>query len=184
VDREGYGYQDGSDAARRNDVVKRTSLNKANCPVARSLDAIGDWWSLLIVRDAIDGMRRFNDFQKGLGVSKGILATRLRSLVALGVLETAPAADGSAYREYLLTKKGRDLFPVVVALRQWGEHHCFAPGEPHSVLIDNYTGQRVGTLELRSSTGRVLTALETSVERVTKPTSPRRSRARRRRDQQ
>src|SRR5215475_492106 len=116
-------------------MVKRTSLEDANCPVARSLDAIGDWWSLLIIRDAIDGVRRFSDFQKGLGVSKGILATRLRNLVALGILEMASASDGSAYQEYVLTRKGRDLFLVVVALRQWGEQHCFTRGEPHSVLV-------------------------------------------------
>jgi DNA-binding HxlR family transcriptional regulator len=165
-------------------VVKRRSLNKADCPVARSLDTIGDWWSLLIVRDAIDGVRRFSDFQWRLGVSKGILAARLRNLVTLGVLDTASASDGSAYQEYILTRKGRDLFAVVVALRQWGEHHCFAPGERHSVLIDNYTGQRVGSLELRSTTGRVLTASETTVEKVAKPISPPRKRAQRRRGQQ
>ena len=64
--------------------MKRTSLKGAECPVARSLDVIGDWWSLLIIRDAFDGMRRFGEFQKSLGVSKGILATRLRDLVAAG----------------------------------------------------------------------------------------------------
>ena len=111
-------------------MVRRTSLNDADCPVARALDAIGDWWSLLIVRDAFDCVTRFNEFQKGLGVSKGILATRLQNLTALGILETAPAADGSAYQEYILTSKGRDLFPVVVGLRQWGEDYCFAADEP------------------------------------------------------
>jgi DNA-binding HxlR family transcriptional regulator len=153
-------------------VVKRTSFKTADCPVARSLDAIGDWWSLLIIRDAFDGERRFGGFQKSLGVSKGILATRLRNLVALGVLETAPASDGSAYQEYVLTKKGHDLFPVVVGLRQWGEHHCFAPGEPHSVLIDKYAGQPVNRLELRSKTGRVLAASETTVKKVIRAAAP------------
>jgi DNA-binding HxlR family transcriptional regulator len=160
-------------------MVRRRSLDRADCPVARSLDTIGDWWSLLIVRDAIDGVRRFNDFQKGLGVSKGILATRLRDLVARGVLETVPASDGSAYQEYRLTRKGRELFPVVVALRQWGEHHCFTPSEPHSVLVEKNTGQRVGMLELRSRSGHILTASDTLVEKVVKPT-PSRRRVRRR----
>lgn len=145
--------------------MKRTSFEKSNCPVARSLDAVGDWWSLLIVRDAFDGVRRFSDFQKSLGVSKGILATRLRQLVTLGVLETAPASDGSAYEEYVLTKKGTDLFVVIVGLRQWGEKHCFRAGEPHSVLVENDTGHRVGRLELRSNTGGVLTASETTVKK-------------------
>ena len=147
-------------------MVKRVSLEGADCPVARSLDAIGDWWSLLIVRDAMDGVRRFSEFQKGLGVSKGILATRLRDLVALGILETAPASDGSAYQEYLLTNKGRDLFPVVVGLRQWGEAHCFVRGEPHSILVDRATERPVNQLEVRSSSGRRLTGSDTVVKKI------------------
>lgn len=147
-------------------MVRRVSLADAACPVARCLDAIGDWWSLLIVRDALDGVRRFSEFQRGLRVSKGILAARLRDLVALGILETAPASDGSAYQEYLLTDKGRDLFPVVVGLRQWGEAHCFARGEPHSVLVERTTGQPVSRLEIRSSTERALTVSDTEVRKL------------------
>jgi DNA-binding HxlR family transcriptional regulator len=146
--------------------VKRTSLKKADCPVARSLDAIGDWWSLLIVRDAFDGLRRFGEFQTNLKISKGILATRLRDLVALGVLETAPASNGSAYQDYVLTQKGRDLFPVVVSLRQWGEVHCFSRGEPHSVLVEKETAKQVGRMELRSKEGRILTPSDTIVKKL------------------
>lgn len=104
--------------------MKRKSLEDALCPVARTLDVIGDWWSLLIVRDAFDGMRRFSEFQKGLGMAKNILSSRLRTLVAHGILEIAPASDGSAYQEYILTDKGRALFPVIVGLRQWGRIIC------------------------------------------------------------
>lgn len=147
-------------------MVKRTSFEEADCPIARSLDVIGDWWSLLIVRDAFDGVHRFSDFQKGLGVSKGILAARLRELVARGVLETTPASDGSAYQDYVLSKKGCDLFPVIVALRQWGEHHCFLPGEPHSTLVENETGKPIRRLELRSRSGRPLTSVDTKVKKV------------------
>ena len=150
-------------------MVKRTSFGDADCPVARSLDAVGDWWSLLIVRDAFDGVRRFREFQKGLGVSKGILATRLRDLVSLGILATEPAADGSAYQDYVLTRKGRGLFPVVVALRQWGEDHCFRPGEPHSRLVERKTGRAVGRLEVRSASGRSLEASDTTVRKVAGP---------------
>jgi len=81
------------------------------CAVARPLDVIGDSWSLLIVRDAFDGLRRFGEFQKSLGLAKNILSARLRSLVDHGVLEAVPASDGSAYQEYVLTEKGRGLFP-------------------------------------------------------------------------
>jgi DNA-binding HxlR family transcriptional regulator len=164
-------------------MVKRTSLSEADCPVARSLDIIGDWWSLLIVRDAVDGVRRFSEFQKGLGVSKGILAARLRDLVAHGILEMAPASDGSAYEDYVLTDKGRDLFPVVVALRQWGEDHCFRAGEPHSVLVENETGRRVGRLEMRFRNGQILKASDTTVRKVAEyDPIPKRTESSRRRD--
>jgi DNA-binding HxlR family transcriptional regulator len=146
-------------------VAKRTHFKDADCPVARALDAVGEWWSLLIVRDAFDGVRRFSEFQQSLGVSRGILATRLRRLLALGILQTSPASGG-AYQEYTLTEKGRALFPVVVGLRQWGEDHCFAPGEPHSVLVDTRSGQPVGRLQVRSKAGRALTDADTTVKKV------------------
>ena len=75
-------------------MVKRTSLKKAECPVARSLDALGDWWSLLIIRDAFFGIRRFSEFQKSIGLAKNILTVRLRALVDQGILKTVPAITG------------------------------------------------------------------------------------------
>ena len=102
-------------------MVKRTRFEKTGCPIARALDALGDGWSLLIIRDALTGIRRFNEFQKDLGVAKNILTVRLRTLTAQGVLKTQPADDGSAYMEYVLTPKGRAVFLILAALRQWGE---------------------------------------------------------------
>ncbi|HJZ54202.1 MAG TPA: helix-turn-helix domain-containing protein [Gemmataceae bacterium] len=127
--------------------MKRKSLEHNVCPVARSLEAAGDAWSMLIVRDAFVGKRRFGEFQKSLGVAKNILTVRLRKLVALGVLEQIPATDGSAYHEYVLTGKGRGLFLVLVALGQWG---C---GESGFQLVDLKRGKSV-RLELRSEDGR------------------------------
>ncbi|MBB3457899.1 DNA-binding HxlR family transcriptional regulator [Rhizobium sp. BK313] len=147
-------------------LVKRTSLKAADCPVARALDAIGDWWSLLIIRDALDGMRRFGEFQKSLGVAKGILSGRLHNLVDVGVLELVPASDGSAYQEYRLTERGRGLFHVVVGLRQWGETHLFSPEEAHSELVDIAKEEPVEKLELRSGTGRLLGWEDTIVRKV------------------
>lgn len=146
-------------------MAKRTRFKDADCPVARALEAVGERWSLLIVRDAFDGVRRFSEFQQSLGISRGILATRLRRLVALGILQPSPAS-GIAYQEYTLTEKGRALFPVVVGLRQWGEDHCFAPGELHSELVDARTGQTVGRLRVRSKAGRALTDADTTVKKV------------------
>ncbi|MFI8420956.1 winged helix-turn-helix transcriptional regulator [Streptomyces sp. NPDC085479] len=147
-------------------MVKRTRFDESDCPVARSVDAIGDWWSLLIVRDAFDGSRRFGEFQRGLGVAKNILSARLRDLVAGGVLESVPASDGSAYREYVLTPKGEALFPVIVALRQWGEGNFFGPGEPHSELVDRDQGRPLRPLAVQAADGRALGPHDTVVHKL------------------
>ena len=126
------------------------------CPVARTLDIIGDRWSLMIIRDAFDGIRRFSEFQKSLGVAKNILASRLKALVEVGVFQVQPASDGSAYKEYVLTEKGQQVFPIVISLRQWGERFLFAEEETRSVLLDNASGQPLMPMEVRSSTGQVV----------------------------
>ncbi|HEY1743486.1 MAG TPA: helix-turn-helix domain-containing protein [Granulicella sp.] len=141
--------------------MRRASLEEDQCPIARSLEAIGDWWSLLIIRDAFDGLRRFGEFEKNLGVAKNILTVRLRKLVADGILKTVPASDGSRHQEYLLTEKGEGLFYVIVGLRQWGEAHFYKRGETHSVLIDLEKRRVVGGLELRSKDGRLLGPADT-----------------------
>lgn len=104
----------------------RKSVGDEHCPVARSVDLIGDRWALLIVRDAFDGVRRFGDFQRSLGMARNILSDRLRKLVDAGIFVMQDASDGTAYQEYMLTARGDSLFPVVVALRQWGEDHLLS----------------------------------------------------------
>ena len=136
--------------------MKRKSLGGDLCAVARSLDIIGDWWSLLIVRDALAGVRRFGEFQRSLGVAKNILTVRLRSLVAQGILEVAPAPEGGAHQEYVPTEKGRALMPVLVALAQWGSEHLFDPDEPRSVLVDAERNRPLEKLQIRSEDGRTL----------------------------
>src|SRR5215813_2627904 len=145
-------------------MVKRTSLEHADCPIARALDAIGDWWSLLIIRDALLGRRRFGEFQKSLGLAKNILTVRLRALVDRNILEMAPASDGSAYQEYVLTPKGRGLFPVLVALRQWSEEFDETPEEIGSILIDRKSGRPVRKLELHARDGRLLEFADTTLK--------------------
>ncbi|MFC6930753.1 winged helix-turn-helix transcriptional regulator [Actinomadura yumaensis] len=122
-----------------------------NCPVARTVDLVGDRWSLLILRDAMDGARSFTDFQRRTGIARNILTERLRKLTAHGLLAQVDAPSGRR-RLYALTEAGKDLFPVIVALRQWGERHAFDPDEPHSVLVDA-TGTRVPALIPASPTG-------------------------------
>ena len=145
-------------------MVKRTSFEHDDCPVARSLDAIGDWWSILIIRDALFGSRRFGEFQKRLGLAKNILTVRLRALVDQNILETAPASDGSAYQEYLLTPKGCGVFPILVALRQWSEEFDARPEEIATILVDKEKGRLVRKLELYSQEGRLLSAAETALK--------------------
>ncbi|AJC47677.1 winged helix-turn-helix transcriptional regulator [Xanthomonas sacchari] len=144
----------------------RPALPASPCPVARGADLIGDRWSLLIVRDAFDGVRRFGDFQRSLGVARNILADRLRKLVEAGILETREASDGSAYREYVMSAKGEDLFAVVLALRQWGERHLFDRGERHSVLIDTRSGKPVARMQPRAADGTRLDPANTEVRKV------------------
>jgi DNA-binding HxlR family transcriptional regulator len=146
--------------------MKRTSLESARCPVARSLAAIGDWWSLLIIRDAIDGVSRFGDFQRSLGISKCTLTARLKTLVSLEILKMTPVGTDSAYEHYHLTDKGRDLFMVVLSLRQWGEDHCFRRGEKHSILVDSKTGRRIRKMKIVAQNGRSLEPWAVSVQKA------------------
>ncbi|NDU71725.1 transcriptional regulator [Actinomadura sp. DSM 109109] len=135
------------------------------CPVARTADLVGDRWSLLIIRDAMDGARSFTDFQQRTGIARNILSDRLRRLTAHGLLTQVGAPSGRR-RLYALTEAGEDLFPVIVTLRQWGERHAFDPGEPHSVLVD-HDGARVPDLLPAAANGEPLTSATTSVRRPT-----------------
>jgi DNA-binding HxlR family transcriptional regulator len=145
-------------------MVKRTSHQDVPCGVARPLDAIGDGWSLLIVRDCFGGLTRFGEFQRSLGLAKNILAARLRNLLDHGILDAVPAADGGAHLEYRLTDKGRALFPLLVALRQWGEAYCFAPGEARVRLVDRARGQPLRPVDVHAQDGRLLGPEDTVVD--------------------
>jgi DNA-binding HxlR family transcriptional regulator len=105
-----------------------------NCSVARTLEVVGEWWSLLIVRDALLGVRRFDDFQQRLGISRNILTQRLQRLVEQGVLDRIPYQDNPPRHEYRLTDKGRDLWLVLTAMRQWGEKWEPLAAGPASIL--------------------------------------------------
>lgn len=135
------------------------------CPVARAVDLVGDKWSLLIVRDALDGSRAFTDFQRNLGIAKNILNDRLRRLVEQGILRRQTAPSGRR-QEYVLTNSGGQLFTIIVALRQWGEAHAFQPDEAHSELIDDETETPIPLLRPLRSDGTVLTAHNTHVRKL------------------
>ncbi|WP_263164380.1 winged helix-turn-helix transcriptional regulator [Streptomyces sp. SCSIO ZS0520] len=107
-------------------------VSTENCPVQRSLDLVGEKWTLLILRDAANGVRRFDDFRRHIGVSEAVLSDRLRKLTAAGILATVAYREpGSRSRNaYRLTRKGWDLWPVLVALREWGERYAPDPEGP------------------------------------------------------
>lgn len=147
-------------------VSERNSQEEAvwtdpECPVARTADVVGDRWSLLIIRDAMDGARSFTDFQQRTGIARNILTDRLRKLTAHGLLTQVEAPSGKR-RVYALTEAGKDLFPVIVTLRQWGERHAFDDGEPHSLLVDA-DGEVVPPLVPATADGTRLTSDTTSV---------------------
>jgi DNA-binding HxlR family transcriptional regulator len=137
--------------------MRRTSMGDDICPVARSLDEIGDWWTILIVRDAFHGKKRFSEFQQSLGLAKNILSARLRKLIAHGIVEKRMAYDASARGEYHLTEKGRQLVLVLSAIRQWGEDHLFTEGERLMVARDRMS-RPIARLRLMDQDGRPLTA--------------------------
>src|SRR3954469_18453658 len=105
------------------------------CSVARALEVVGERWSLLVLRDAFLGVRRFDDFQRSLGVARNVLQSRLERLVEEGILERQLYQERPPRHEYRLTEKGVDLWPVIVALMKWGDRHLYPDGPP--VVIEH-----------------------------------------------
>lgn len=110
-------------------MPQRTSLADADCSIAQALDVVGDWWTLLIVRDTARGVHRFDALQRELGVSRKVLTERLRLLVDVGVLAREPYQDRPVRHEYRLTPRGRALLPVLIALQDWGDTWVLGEGE-------------------------------------------------------
>jgi DNA-binding HxlR family transcriptional regulator len=135
--------------------VQRTSFEDMSCSVAQCLDVVGEWWSLLIVRDAMLGVRRFGDFQARLGISRNILTQRLNHLVGKGILARVPYSDHPPRWEYRLTDRGRDLWPVITAMRQWGDTWA-APDGPPLELRHEGCGQIVTAVPVCSHCGEPL----------------------------
>jgi DNA-binding HxlR family transcriptional regulator len=121
--------------------MRLTSLAEMDCSIARTLDVVGEWWSLLILRDAFRGTTRFDDFQDGLGLARSVLTARLRKLTAQGVLERCAYSEHPPRYEYRLTAKGLALFPVIAALMRWGDDWAPSPGGPPVQLVHASCGQ-------------------------------------------
>lgn len=135
---------------------KRTDLSTTHCAIARSLGIVGDWWSLLIVRDAFRGRERFGEFQKSLGLAKNILSARLKKLVESEIFSIEADASSALSHRYVLTPKGESLHPVLVALWQWGEENCFKRDELKFVMVDEAKGKPLVRMQPASQDGRAL----------------------------
>jgi DNA-binding HxlR family transcriptional regulator len=114
--------------------VERKSFAEIDCSVAQCLEVVGEWWSMLIIRDAFLGVSRFEEFQSRLGISRNILHLRLSSLVDAGVLIRVPYSAHPPRDDYKLTPKGRDLWPVLNAMRQWGDQYAAPDGPPITIV--------------------------------------------------
>jgi DNA-binding HxlR family transcriptional regulator len=135
--------------------MQRTSFEDVNCSVAQCLEIVGEWWSLLIVRDAFLGVTRFEDLQARLGISRNILTQRLNRLVDKGVLKRVPYQERPPRSEYRLTEKGRDLWHVVTAMRQWGDRWA-APSGPPLTIRHTACGRVVKAVPVCSHCGEPL----------------------------
>lgn len=136
--------------------MRAKSFADMQCSIARSLEQVGPWWSLLIVRDALMGARRFGQFQRSLGIAKNTLSLRLADLVKDGILAKVPARDGSAHDEYELTEKGRDLAPVLLAIAQWGDRWTPHEDGPSFAIHDRATGAPILPILPRREDGQVI----------------------------
>lgn len=135
-----------------------------HCSVAQCLEVVGEWWTLLILRDSFLGITRFDDFQARLGISRNILQQRLTRLVDSGVLERVSYSDHPPRFEYRLTGKGRDLWPVITTMRQWGDRYA-APAGPPVVITHKACGHVTEAVLKCSECGEPMTAPDVRAER-------------------
>lgn len=134
----------------------RRRFQRENCSVARALEILGDWWTLLVVREAFLGTRRFADFEAALAISKNILTRRLAHLTQHGVLARVDVGVHGTHFEYELTAMGKDLATVMTALRQWGDRWVFGEGGEPLLVVDRRTGQPIPRVRILDAAGEPL----------------------------
>ncbi|MEO1078558.1 MAG: helix-turn-helix domain-containing protein [Pseudomonadota bacterium] len=137
--------------------MPRKSLEHLNCSWAQAAEAMGDKWSMMIIRDAFYGVKTFSAFADSIGISKNILSQRLEHLQQHDILAKRPIGTGSSRSEYVLTEKGKALFPVIMALGQWADHWIFGDGKAPIVVVDLEERKPIKTLKVESEDGRELT---------------------------
>ncbi len=140
--------------------MKMERFDPLNGSIAHVLDFLGEGWSLLIIREAFFGIRRFEEFQRHLGIARNILTSRLKKLCENGILERVPIKKGAKRHEYLLTHKGKELLPFMIALTQWGDKWVYGEGNEPIIFRDRESGQPISTIRVHAEDGRELRARE------------------------
>lgn len=151
--------------------MQRTSFSGMQCPIARSLEHVGEWWSILILREAFNGRTRFDEFRDTLGVAPNILTRRLKALVSAGLLERRRYCERPPRDEYVLTERGRDFRPVMLSLMNWGNRH-FAPEGPVVELVHADTGQAADPVLVDRRTGLPVDGPEYRIRRNRREAAP------------
>lgn len=145
--------------------MKRTSFADMDCSIARTLEVVGEWWTMLILREAFNGVRRFDGFQARLGIARNVLAARLQRLVDTGILERRRYQDRPERFEYRLTDKGRDLYPVLMSLMHWGDKWAVTESGPPVLLTHQPCGHAPGPILACEHCREPLNARDVSVRR-------------------
>lgn len=148
----------------------RISFSDMPCSIARALAVVGDGWTLLILREFFLGSQRFGEFEKALGIAPNILAQRLGRLVEDGVVEVIDMARNGRAQAYALTDRGRDLFPILVALMQWGDRHATGPDGVFTRVVERATGTEVAPVAVRAASGAPLSLGDVAI--VPGPAAP------------
>jgi len=136
--------------------VKQSRLANKECSMARAMEVVGDRWSILILREAYYGVKRFDEFEYYVGVAPNILSTRLKKFVDAGVMKRVPQPAHAGRYEYVLTEKGRDFFPAYLALKKWGDDWLAEPAGPQVVFRDRAAGRPIEYPEMRTTSGKPL----------------------------
>jgi DNA-binding HxlR family transcriptional regulator len=155
--------------------MQRKNFGNMHCPIARSLERVGEWWSILILRDALHGLTRFDQFRKSLDIAPNMLTRRLNALVDAGLLERRRYNERPPRDEYVLTERGREFRPVLLALLAWGNKH-FAPEGASVLLANSKNGAIADPVLVDRASGRRIT--ETDYVAVPGPVADERTRRR------
>ncbi len=136
--------------------MKMEKFDPLNGSIAHILNCLGEGWSMLIIREAFFGIRRFEEFQSHLGIARNILTTRLKRLCASGILERVPIKEGAKRHEYVLSTKGKELMPLLITLTQWGDKWIYGKGNEPVVFRDRKNGKPIRQIQVISQDGRTL----------------------------